>query len=120
MITVLIDEDKALDMLMDRLEYWIKNYDEDSKNIDRNLFEQMYQRSLEDGVFESVEFNPDYIVDNDYINYCQIIEPEDEEYDKINKIYQETGLCDISESTCWGFLESAYEYQGKMYYLIRY
>lgn len=120
MITVKMDEDLALDMLMDRLEFWIKDHSETSKNIDRKLYEQMYQMYLESGCFESTEFDVMSIVDNDYINYCNVVEPGDEDYEKIDKLYKENGIGDIScENVSGNFIESAYEYDGETYYLIR-
>lgn len=123
MIKVQIDEDKALDMLMDRLEYWIKDHDEVSKKIDRELFGQMYEAYLDCGAFESIEFDVMNIVDNDYVNYCQVIEPNenDEQYKKLNKLYDKQGLGDISgEEIDGNFIEAAYKYDGQNYFLIRY
>lgn len=122
MITVKMDEDIALDMLMNRLEFWIKNHSETSKNIDRHLYEQMYESYLESGAFESMEFDAMNIVDNDYVNYCHVVEPGDDDYEKIDKLYKENGIGDISceDVSCGNFIESAYEYDGDMYYLIRY
>lgn len=121
MINVNIDEDLALDMLMNRLEHWIKDHDEDSKRIDKKLYEDMYDTYLESGAFDGGNFDPMMIVDNDYINYCEVIEPNDEDYETIDNIYKENGACDISESNCKGNrIESACEYKGETYYLIRY
>lgn len=121
MITVKMDEDTALDMLMDRLEYWIKDHSEASKYIDRKLYEQMYSEYLENGVFSSMEFDPMNIVDNDYINYCQIVEPDDDEnYKKLDEFYQKNGIGDISGEDIEGsYIEAACNYEGQNYYLIR-
>lgn len=121
MINVNIDECVALDLLMHRLEHWIKDHSEDSKEIDRELYEKMYDNYLECGAFDGGNFDPMNIVDNDYINYCEVIEPDDEDYEIINNIYEENGSCDISQSNCRGDrIESACAYKGKTYYLIRY
>lgn len=116
-----MDEDTALDMLMERLEYWIKDHTETSKYIDRKLYEQMYSSYLDGGVFESVEFDPMVIVDNDYINYCKTLEPGDDYYEEISKLYEENGLGDIScERVGWNFIEAALDYDGTKYFLMRY
>lgn len=90
MIKIMIDEEKALDLLLERLERWTD--DETTKK----LYKAMYEGYLYSGVFESCEFNPMIIVDNDYINYCDVIGPDDDEYNKIKKLYDENGCGDIS------------------------
>lgn len=71
MITVKIDEDTFLEMLLDRVEYWTS--DEDV--ID--LYSEYYEDLIYSGCFEGAELNIDYIVDNDYINYFTTISKED-------------------------------------------
>ena len=63
MIHVTIDEDTALDMLVDRVRFWT---DDDEVVA---LYEEYYKSLIDEGAFESREFNVDYIVDNDYVNY---------------------------------------------------
>lgn len=112
MIKVTIDEGMALDMLMERVEHWT----EDSDVI--RLYEQMYEQYIDCGAFECSEFDVMAIVDNDYINYCDVVEEGDDDYDEIKSLYDENGCTDISCETNgrYGFIEA--EYNGL--FLIRY
>lgn len=71
MITVKIDEDEALDMLMDRVRVWTS----DETKIE--LFEKMYDSYCYNGYFDEAEFNIMNIVDNDYINWCDVVEKDE-------------------------------------------
>lgn len=88
---VRIDNELALDMLMDRLEFWTDDID-----VCR-LYEQMYENYIEQGVFDGGEFDVKAIVDNDYVNWCIIIADGDEAYEDIKKLWDEEECCrDIS------------------------
>ena len=78
-----IDNDLALDMLMDRLETWTDDI------TTRELYEQMYERAIDEGIFDGGEFNVMSIVDNDYINWCTVYEAEDEAYEDIKRAWDE-------------------------------
>ena len=82
-VTVTIDEDDLLDMLMDRVNDWTTD--------DADLFEKMYENKIHGGCFEGMEFNIHSIVDNDYVNYTSIITREDEpeEWDSMVNAYNE-------------------------------
>lgn len=71
MITVKIDEDKLLEMLLDRVEYWISD-----KDI-INLYRDYYEELINSGCFEGYELNVMNTVDNDYINNLETISKED-------------------------------------------
>ena len=76
MITVKIDEDTLLEMLLDRLEYWVS----DEETI--NLYRGYYEKLIECGCFEGCELDIMSIVDNDYINNLETISKKDfEQYD---------------------------------------
>ena len=82
-IEVRIDRDDALDMLMNRLsDRWT---DEDDVY---DLFEQMYTKYIDEGVFDGQEFNVSVIVDNDYVNYCDVIREGDDYYDECVEAYE--------------------------------
>lgn len=111
-----IDEDEALDMLMSRLTRWTQD------PIAEELYEQMYQSYIDDGVFDGGEFDVMVIVDNDWVNYCEVVEPGDEElhYDELLKLYEEQGLGDVStEDVGFSYIEAAVERNGKVYFLCR-
>lgn len=112
MITVQIDESDALDMLMERLEYWTK--DKDTKD----LFEQMYSNYLENGLFDGCNFDVRIIVDNDYINYCSVIDDSDSNFEKIMELAL-AGERDIScEDLGYSYIEAFDEDKGLI--LVRY
>ena len=71
MITVTIDEDKLLGMLLDRVEYWTS--DEDV--ID--LYRDYYEKLIDAGCFEGCELNIMSVVDNDYTNNLIVLNKED-------------------------------------------
>lgn len=87
---VRIDNDTALDMLMDRVEFWSHD------DTVYELYKKMYESQIECGVYEGGEFNVMVIVDNDYINYCDVISEYDEAYEDIKKLYEKSGVGDIS------------------------
>lgn len=82
-VTVTIDEDDLLDMLMDRVNEWTTS--------DADLFEKMYENKINSGCFEGMELNIMSIVDNDYVNNTSIISREDEpeEWDSMVNSYNE-------------------------------
>lgn len=99
MIKVYIDEEDLLTMLTDRVLHWT----DDDTVVE--LYEKMYENSVYGGCFDGAEINIMEIVDNDYINYCNVLWPPEknktgydaEKYRKILKIYKEQGLGDYSE-----------------------
>lgn len=71
-----IDNYYALDMLIDRLHFWTDD------EITLKLFEIYYESMIESGAYEGCEFNVMSIVDNDYINWLDVItEDEFDDYD---------------------------------------
>lgn len=106
-----IDNDTALEMLINRLKFWT----DDACAI--ALYEQMYENYVDGGCFDGGEFNVMMIVDNDYINWCSVISPGDDCYKEIKTLYDENGCSDIScECECgYNFIEA--EYNG--YFLVR-
>ena len=66
MITVKIDEDTLLDILMNRVEHWT----DDTDTLE--LFEKFYENRIDGGCFDGAELDIMMIVDNDYINNTSI------------------------------------------------
>ena len=77
---VKVDESLALDMLMNRVNYWT-----DDEEV-YHLYEAMYENYVYDGVFDGGEFDVMAIVDNDYVNWCDVISEGDEAYEDIKTI----------------------------------
>lgn len=67
MITVKIDEDELLSMLMNRVKHWTD--DEDTLE----LFEKFYENRINGGCFDGAELDIMMIVDNDYVNNTSIV-----------------------------------------------
>ena len=112
MITVQIDESDALDLLVERVEFWTEDRDV------IGLYSQMYSYYLDCGVFEGGEFNVMGIVDNDYINYCSVIDDSDSNFEKIMELALE-GERDIScEDLGYSYIEAFNEDKGLI--LVRY
>ena len=94
MITVTINEDTLLEMLLDRLEYWTS--DEDVIALYRNYYEKL----IDCGGFEGCKLDIMSVVDNDYINNLIVLNKEDfEDYgvesfedDKIEAFDKEQNL----------------------------
>ena len=102
-----IDNDIALEMLLDRVEYWTNDH------TTYRLYESMYENYIDCGCFEDGDFNVMAIVDNDYINYCTVIDEGDEAYEDIKKLYEQEGCTDISceyeLNNGYSFIEAEYD-----------
>ena len=110
---VQIDNETAVDMLLDRLQFWTDDH------TTYCLYMLMYENYIDSGVFESREFDVMEIVDNDYINWCKVIEPGETEYDGIKALYDRDGVGDIS---CEHDLNGGYSYieaEFDGYFLVR-
>lgn len=71
MVTVKIDEDTLLDMLIDRVEYWTND------SCEQDLFRDYYENLIYSGCFDDCELDIMTIVDNDYVNNLTTISKED-------------------------------------------
>lgn len=95
MVNVRIDEDTMLDMLMDRLSFWTED------DVYHKLFEQYYYNLIYGGCFDGIEFDVMEIVDNDYVNWLDVITKEDFENYNIedeNDYHIETSYNDGEET----------------------
>ena len=113
MITIKIEESKAVDLLLERLSYWTDD------ETTHKLYEAMYESYAYGGCFDGGEFNVMEIVDNDYVNWCDVISEGDEAYENIKELYEREGITDIScehDLNCgYSFIEA--EYNGS--FLVR-
>ncbi len=71
MISVRIDEDTLIEMLMDRVRFWTDNPD----TLD--LYEQYYSNAVWGGVFDGADLDVMGVVDNDYVNWLDVITEDD-------------------------------------------
>lgn len=113
MITVKIKENDLLEMLMDRVEQW------NNTTTALNLYEKMYESEIEAGCFEGAEIDVNLIVDNDVINYCNIIEEGEKEFENILQLYKEQGLGDISMESHYSFIEAVDDEEKPKAFLVR-
>lgn len=88
---IIISEDTALEMLIDRVNVWEQGKD------NNDLYEEMYKNYVENGCFSSEdrEFDPKIIVDNDIVNYTTIVKKGDDDFDKLLELYH-NGQNDVS------------------------
>lgn len=108
-----VDDDEIVDMLMNRLEeYWHP----DKETYD--LYEKMYQNYLDGGVFEGSKLNLAEIVDNDWVNYCDVISEGDDDFEKVVELYKD-GNYDISEETIYSFVEAVNDEENPTLILVR-
>ena len=114
MITVKIENETALDMLVDRVKFWTN----DAEIID--LYKKMYENYVYCGVFDNGKFDVMCIVDNDYINYTRIISQGDEEFDELFAVYKEQGIGDCScETDICDYIESTDNENEPTLFLVR-
>ena len=71
MVTVTVNENTLLEMLLDRLEFWTS--DEDVINLYRDYYEGL----VYSGCFEGCNLDIMMVVDNDYCNNFATISKED-------------------------------------------
>jgi hypothetical protein len=109
MVTVQIDEDDLLEMLMDRVAVWTNDTEV------QDLYEEMYKSYVNGGVFEGAELNIMSIVDNDYVNYCSTICKEDyseADWKKLVELYEDGNRdisCEEFEDIRYSFIEAMNE-----------
>ena len=116
---VKIDSDLLSKLISDRLDYMLNNKVYYSKV--KKLYMQMYDNMIDGGVFESAEFDPRAIVDNDLINYCDDVTPYDERFSEVLKVYKAQGLGDCScEIDGISFIEAVDDKDNPTMFLIRY
>lgn len=78
---VQITGDEYLELLIDRLKVWCDD------PVVMALYEEMYQRYIDEGVFENNTETVMSIVDNDWVNWCDVISEGEENWDEIEKAY---------------------------------
>lgn len=103
MVKILMDERDVVEALIDRVAVW-----EEDEDV-QTLYELMYTDYVDSGCFDGTELNVNYIVDNDVVNWCSVIEEGDEYYDEMLNAYN-NGERDIS-CNGWGysFVEASYK-----------
>lgn len=116
--TVKISNDTLLNMLQDRLEY------HRIAGAELDMYMDMYEHMVDGCVFESIEFDPLYIVDNDVITNCAVIKEGEDNFDKLLAVYRQQGLgdcsCDDTGDSGANFIEAVDDKDEPNMLLIRY
>lgn len=84
MITITIDEQELVEILTERVRFWTND------EITINLYNEMYEDRVYNAAIE-VNNGISYIVDNDYVNYCNTVDKKDNEsdYNKLLDAYND-------------------------------
>lgn len=113
-ITCKINSDTAYNLLIERVRFWT------SEPTTLALYEAMYENYCDNGYFDGAEFDPSVIVDNDYVNWCSVVSPDDGNYAKIKAVYDAQGLgdCSCEDADGYSYIEAYDEDSGA--FLVRY
>ena len=74
-----IDDDAAVDMLLDRLKYWTHDLDV------IHLFEIHYENMVKCGWWELEDFDVMSIVDYDYVNWTSVLADDELEENNVDE-----------------------------------
>lgn len=114
MVTIRIEESDLLEMLVERVKFW------ECSKTEVNLYEKMYQSEIDSGYFNDANVDVNVTVDNDIINYCNIIEAGDKKFNSILQLYKEQGLGDISMESNYSYIEAVDDEEEPKAFLVRY
>ncbi|WP_394981020.1 hypothetical protein [uncultured Helicobacter sp.] len=92
-VTCKIKADHLANMFWDRIQYWGNLSKEDM-----DLFYEMYERNIDDGLYEGAEIDINYIVDNDVTGCCSVLLKTDlseSDWNKLKRFYDD-GERDVS------------------------
>lgn len=110
-VTVKIYKDDLLEMFLERCDFW------GTSRENKDLFEKMYSNYIDCGVFAEMELDIMAIVDNDVVNYTEVLEDGDEGFQEILELHKQ-GEYDISCQTCYSFIEAVSDDETRI--LVRY
>ena len=100
-----LSEETVIEMLVERISYWTQEDDT------HELYRRMYTNYVESGAFEGTDLDVMVIVDNDFVNYCDVVSEGDYEYEDIKSLYEDYGIGDIScedNNHGYNFIEAEY------------
>lgn len=70
MVTIKMEEERLLELLMDRTEYWTKGKD------NKELYEKYFSSLVYEGYLEGMALDINFLVDNEIINNTYILDTE--------------------------------------------
>lgn len=117
LVNVQMERYELLELLMDRVKYW----KEDQDIID--LYEKMYSNYIDNNAFCNITLNVMDIVDNDIINYCEVITKQEypNDFEKLLELYHNDEYdisCENLEDIKASFIEAVLDNEEAI--LIRY
>lgn len=80
-MTIQIDRDDFVDMLTERVRFWT-----DEEDV-IELYHDLYEYYVDIGTFDGTKETVQEIVDNDWVNWTEVVSKEDEEWEDILSIY---------------------------------
>lgn len=94
LVNVNISTDTLYNMFYDRVDFWYEGFNgRELSAIERGLFLQMYERAIDDGIFDNgFTLDVNYIVDNDVVGNCMCFESNElteEFYEKLVQAYKD-------------------------------
>lgn len=94
LVNIKISTDTLYNMFYDRVDFWYKGFNgRELSATERNLFLQMYERYIDNGVFDNgFTLDVNYIVDNDVVGNCMCFESwelGEEFYEKLIQSYKD-------------------------------
>ena len=118
-IMVKMNKDDLYNLFYDRVKMW---REEGSPAF--NLFVKYYEKCIDDGLFEEMELDIMQIVENDIVNWCDIVEEGDKDFEKLLELYKKDGLGDVScedfeERGKIGFIEEVDDEENPTMFIIR-
>jgi hypothetical protein len=82
MITMKIEEETLVSMLIKRLKEWVVN------PVELDLYEQLWTKRASSGYFDGAELDVMSIVDNDIVNNTQKVYVDDRNYEDVLKCFK--------------------------------
>lgn len=122
MITMYMDEQTALDLIVKRIRRWT---DDEIKVL---LYSKMYDRMIDDGTLSAIMdcqgCDYTHIVDNDYFNNCAVITRGDDiDFAKVKHLYDRYKDGDISNEVFEEYkianIEATDDDNEPQYFLVR-
>lgn len=109
-----IDDDDLLDLLSKELDGWKPEPDV------KDLYMKMYENQIDQGVFSGGKFNASEIVDNDWVNWTDVISDGDDHFEDCLKSYEEGDYEVKSNGDYFGYIEAVDNESDPKMFLIRY
>ena len=82
-----LEDNDYMTLLMGRLEFWKPS------ETEKILFEKYYTNMVENDIIANLDYTVNEIVDNDYVNYCTVIEEGwSRDFKEVKRIFEQEGI----------------------------